>query len=305
MCKATEQAVGEGRQYTPAEVAVHNHKGSCWIVVDSAVYERHKKGWGALEARAVGRHRAPRRINSTRAARPTPAPGWCGSTAPNRPQLLAGFGAPCLSNTALCWVTLRARERDAGDFVRETMAAEGVHVQELCTSTTAEETLVCWVLVDPHHRHSFCSRFDLTSEPLLRGLASIPPAASATIHAASALVVNGFVFDEVRHTRLRLRPVRVLRTTNKPCQSPVKLRDGLNRTLKIDTELVYREIEPACTLAAAAPGRRHADRTRRARRPHACVLRRGPAGGSLLPPVEWTHTGGGEDACLQTAHTTI
>jgi cytochrome b involved in lipid metabolism len=39
MCKATEQAVGEGRQYTPAEVAVHNHKGSCWIVVDSAVFD--------------------------------------------------------------------------------------------------------------------------------------------------------------------------------------------------------------------------------------------------------------------------
>jgi len=86
-----------------------------------------------------------------------------------------------------------------GDFMRETMAAEGVHVQELSTRPTAE-TLVCWVLVDPQHQHSFCSRFDFTSEPLLYGMAAIPPAASATIHAAAALVVNGFVFDELDPT---------------------------------------------------------------------------------------------------------
>jgi len=55
-------------------------------------------------------------------------------------------------------------------------------------------------LVDPQHQHSFCSRFDFTSEPLLYGMAAIPPAASATIHAAAALVVNGFVFDELDPT---------------------------------------------------------------------------------------------------------
>lgn len=121
---------------------------------------------------------------------PPPTSAWEVGGASNFAIAAARLGVDC--------TCLGHLGRDSyGDFVRETMAAEGVHVQELCTSTTAEETLVCWVLVDPHHRHSFCSRFDLTSEPLLRGLASIPPAASATIHAASALVVNGFVFDEL------------------------------------------------------------------------------------------------------------
>jgi hypothetical protein len=30
---------GEGQVYTPADVATHNHKGDCWIVVDSVVYD--------------------------------------------------------------------------------------------------------------------------------------------------------------------------------------------------------------------------------------------------------------------------
>jgi sugar/nucleoside kinase (ribokinase family) len=71
------------------------------------------------------------------------------------------------------------------------------------------------VLVDPQHRHSFCSRFDFTSEPLLYGMAAIPPAASATIHAAAALVVNGFVFDELHPTAV-MQIVRDARAAHTP-----------------------------------------------------------------------------------------
>lgn len=42
MCLAEQDLGGggrEGQMYTPADVATHNHKGDCWIVVDSVVYD--------------------------------------------------------------------------------------------------------------------------------------------------------------------------------------------------------------------------------------------------------------------------
>eukprot|EP00238_Polyblepharides_amylifera_P014214 CAMPEP_0196583462 /NCGR_PEP_ID=MMETSP1081-20130531/43761_1 /TAXON_ID=36882 /ORGANISM="Pyramimonas amylifera, Strain CCMP720" /LENGTH=499 /DNA_ID=CAMNT_0041904369 /DNA_START=246 /DNA_END=1745 /DNA_ORIENTATION=+ len=60
-----------------------------------------------------------------------------------------------------------------------------------------EDTLLCWVFVDPQHRHGFCSRFDFTTVPLLDLLESLPPKAMGVIRSAEAMIVNGFVFDEL------------------------------------------------------------------------------------------------------------
>mmetsp|Transcript_13385 Transcript_13385/g.25697 ORF Transcript_13385/g.25697 Transcript_13385/m.25697 type:complete len:449 (-) Transcript_13385:663-2009(-) len=82
-----------------------------------------------------------------------------------------------------------------GDFNRAVLEREGVGMVQICNDD--EDTLVCWVMRDPQHNHSFCSRFDFTSKPLLASLKTLPPHAEAVIREARALVVNGFVFDEL------------------------------------------------------------------------------------------------------------
>ncbi len=37
------------------------------------------------------------------------------------------------------------------------------------------QTLVCYVLVDPHSKHAFCSRYDFGPWPLLGGMVHLPP----------------------------------------------------------------------------------------------------------------------------------
>ncbi len=38
-----------------------------------------------------------------------------------------------------------------------------------------DKTLVCFVLVDPHGRHAFTSRYDFGPWPLLEGIEELPP----------------------------------------------------------------------------------------------------------------------------------
>ena len=57
--------------------------------------------------------------------------------------------------------------------------AESVeHTQELATSgqdgDPLNDTLICFVLVDPNSRHAFCSRYDFGPWPLLQGITSLP-----------------------------------------------------------------------------------------------------------------------------------
>ena len=52
------------------------------------------------------------------------------------------------------------------------------HTQELATSgqegDPLNDTLICFVLVDPNSRHAFCSRYDFGPWPLLQGITSLP-----------------------------------------------------------------------------------------------------------------------------------
>lgn len=56
---------------------------------------------------------------------------------------------------------------------------EGVQVIEPLAPGRFEEdlrqTLLCFVLVDPDGKHSFCSRYDLGPWPLLPGISHLPP----------------------------------------------------------------------------------------------------------------------------------
>ncbi len=50
-------------------------------------------------------------------------------------------------------------------------------------------TLICFVLVDPHSRHAFCSRYDFGPWPLLQGIGGLRP--EATQVGYQRLVSNG------------------------------------------------------------------------------------------------------------------
>ena len=54
------------------------------------------------------------------------------------------------------------------------------------------------MLIDPRNGHDFCSRFDFDTRPLLDCAAHVPPAWEATLRAARAVFVNGFVFDDLQ-----------------------------------------------------------------------------------------------------------
>lgn len=58
-------------------------------------------------------------------------------------------------------------------------------------------TLVCWVLFDGEGHHDFVSRFDFTTEPLLKHLSPLPAEAKEVLASSGAIKVNGFVFDEL------------------------------------------------------------------------------------------------------------
>ena len=62
-------------------------------------------------------------------------------------------------------------------------------------------TLLCFVLIEESSgRHAFCSRYDFGPWPLLQSVSSaqLNHSALAAIHGTRAVMLNGFVFDELR-----------------------------------------------------------------------------------------------------------
>lgn len=65
----------------------------------------------------------------------------------------------------------------------------------------ALSTLLCFVLIERHtSRHAFCSRYDFGPWPLLQDVSTsqLDQRALAAVQGARAVMLNGFVFDELR-----------------------------------------------------------------------------------------------------------
>ena len=66
-----------------------------------------------------------------------------------------------------------------------------------------DKTLTCHVLSDGEGGHAFCSRYDLGPWPLLSEVRGVDDDAARSLGRASAVFVNGFVFDELRPSAVR------------------------------------------------------------------------------------------------------
>ncbi|KAL2934627.1 5-dehydro-2-deoxygluconokinase 1 [Bienertia sinuspersici] len=64
-------------------------------------------------------------------------------------------------------------------------------------ATDAYQTLLCWVLVDPLHRHGFCSRADFSEDPAFGWINDLSRDVKSAIKQSKILVVNGYGFDEL------------------------------------------------------------------------------------------------------------
>ena len=54
-----------------------------------------------------------------------------------------------------------------------------LHIAPPSAGSDVNTTLICFVLIDPAGRHSFCSRYDFGPWPLLAGITSLPDSALA------------------------------------------------------------------------------------------------------------------------------
>jgi len=100
-----------------------------------------------------------------------------------------------------------------GAFLRATLAEEGVPLRRLASpelvadaaraNARMDKTLTCHVLSDGEGGHAFCSRYDLGPWPLLSEVRGVDDDAARSLGRASAVFVNGFVFDELRPSAVR------------------------------------------------------------------------------------------------------
>ncbi|KNA21317.1 hypothetical protein SOVF_044020 [Spinacia oleracea] len=91
-----------------------------------------------------------------------------------------------------------------GSFLQDVLQDEGVSFVEMVddlqavrSETEAYQTLLCWVLVDPLHRHGFCSRADFSDEPAFSWINDLSRDVRLAIKQSKILVVNGYGFDEL------------------------------------------------------------------------------------------------------------
>ncbi|GMH32804.1 hypothetical protein BSKO_00638 [Bryopsis sp. KO-2023] len=57
-------------------------------------------------------------------------------------------------------------------------------------------TLICFVLVDPEHRHAFCSQYDIQPGPIFDENTLVPPETETALKETKCLFLNGYSFDE-------------------------------------------------------------------------------------------------------------
>ncbi|CAN0898318.1 5-dehydro-2-deoxygluconokinase 1 [Linum grandiflorum] len=74
------------------------------------------------------------------------------------------------------------------------MTEDGDNVVD--NSSAAYQTLLCWVLVDPLHRHGFCSRADFSEDPAFSWMSKLSGQAKMAIKQSKILFCNGYGFDD-------------------------------------------------------------------------------------------------------------
>lgn len=93
-----------------------------------------------------------------------------------------------------------------GDFLIEVLHSEGINMVEMneeenvvdSSSSAADyETLLCWVLVDPLHRHGFCSWADFSKDPAFNWMKNLSSEVKKSIRRSKILFCNGYDFDEL------------------------------------------------------------------------------------------------------------
>lgn len=88
-----------------------------------------------------------------------------------------------------------------GRYMRAVLQAEGIaQVEPVATqalSPELDQTLLCFVLLAPGGKHSFCSRYDFGPWPLLPFVAELPAGVTRVLEGTEALFINGFCFDEL------------------------------------------------------------------------------------------------------------
>ncbi|KAJ1417518.1 Ribokinase-like [Sesbania bispinosa] len=91
-----------------------------------------------------------------------------------------------------------------GKFLSDVLRYEGIGMVGMSTdddivnsSGASYETLLCWVLVDPLQRHSFCSRADFSKDPAFHWLSKLSREVKIAIKNSKVLFCNGYGFDEL------------------------------------------------------------------------------------------------------------
>ncbi|KAI3678847.1 hypothetical protein L6452_38151 [Arctium lappa] len=91
-----------------------------------------------------------------------------------------------------------------GQFLLDVLHDEGINVIKMRDeedimnrSSSAYETLLCWVLVDPLQRHGFCSRADFSKEPAFAWMSKLSDEVKMNIQNSKVLFCNGYGFDEL------------------------------------------------------------------------------------------------------------
>ncbi|KAK4732040.1 hypothetical protein R3W88_025028 [Solanum pinnatisectum] len=91
-----------------------------------------------------------------------------------------------------------------GRFLIDVLSDEGISIvgmnersEALNLSSSDNETLLCWVLVDPSQRHGFCSRADFSADPAFSWMSRLSTEVKMAIRKSKILFCNGYDFDEL------------------------------------------------------------------------------------------------------------
>ncbi|MCL7043623.1 hypothetical protein MKW94_001284 [Papaver nudicaule] len=125
-----------------------------------------------------------------------------------------------------------------GRFLLDVLRDEGIGMVRMnedaddVVESVSYETLLCWVLVDPLHRHGFCSRADFSNEPAFGWMRTLSKDVKMAIKRSKILFCNGYTFDEL---------------------SPVLIISALDYSIEVGTSFFFDPGPRGKTLATGTP----------------------------------------------------